>query len=76
MWWRNYSQTHSLKIKIEHFVGSIVEIFIQFVPIKRQVEGYRNILKLSCRPLAFTSYKAFFKNKKRPGTSFPASFCA
>ena len=24
-----------------------------------QVEGYQNILKLSCRPLAFTSYKAF-----------------
>ena len=26
--------------------------------------GYRNILKLSCRPLAFNSYKAFLKNKK------------
>ena len=41
-----------------------------------QVEGYRNILKLSCRPLAFTSYKAFLKNKKRSGTSLPASFSA
>ena len=29
-----------------------------------QVEDYRNILKLSCRPLAFTSYKAFAKSKK------------
>ena len=27
-----------------------------------------------CRPVAFTSYKAFFKNKKRSGTSLPASF--
>ena len=39
-----------------------------------QVEDYQNILKLSCRPLAFTSYKAFLKNKKRSGTSLPASF--
>ena len=28
-----------------------------------KVVVYRNILKLSCRPLAFTSYKAFLKNK-------------
>ena len=37
---------------------------------------YRNILKPSCRPLAFTSDQAFFKNKKRSGTSFPALFSA
>ena len=30
------------------------------------IDGYRNILKLSCRPLAFTSYKA----------SFSVAFCA
>ena len=41
-----------------------------------QVEDYGNILKLSSRPLAFTSYKAFSKNKKRSGTSLPASFSA
>ena len=28
-----------------------------------KVEGYRNILKISCRPLAFT-YKAFFVKKR------------
>ena len=39
-----------------------------------QVEGYRNILKLRCRPLAFTSYKAFLKIKKRSGTSLLALF--
>ena len=31
--------------------------FIQFVFIACQVEGYRNILKLSWKPLAFTSFK-------------------
>ena len=35
----------------------------------------KNILKLSCRPLAFTSYKAFLKNKKRSRSSLPTSFC-
>ena len=34
------------------------------------------ILKLSCRPLAFTSYTASSKNKKKTGTSAPSSFCA
>ena len=32
------------------------------------------ILKLGCRPLGFTSYNAFLKNKKRSWTSLPASF--
>ena len=40
-----------------------------------QVEDYQNILKLSCRQLAFTSYKAFLKNK-RSRTSLPISFSA
>ena len=43
--------------------------FIQLVFIIYQVEGYRNILKLSCRPLAFAS-------KKESGTILPASFSA
>ena len=38
-----------------------------------QVEDYRKWLKLSCRRLAFTSYKA---KQKRSGTSLPASFSA
>ena len=37
-----------------------------------QVEGYRNVSTLSCRPLVFTSYQAFSKNKKRCGTSLLA----
>ena len=34
------------------------------------------ILWNSCKPLDFTSYKTFFKSKKRSGTSFPCLiFC-
>ena len=33
-----------------------------------------NILKLKCKPLAFTLCKPCLKNKKRPGNCLPASF--
>ena len=49
---------------------------IQFVLIACQVGRYQNILKLSCRLLAFTSYKIFLINKKWSGISFPDSFAA
>ena len=49
---------------------------LQFAFIVCQVEDYRNILKLSCRQIAFISYKAILKNKKWSGTSLPASFSA
>ena len=49
-------------------------IFIQFVFVACQVEGYRNLLKLSSKALAFTLYKAFLKTKKRSDTSLSASF--
>ena len=39
-----------------------------------QVEGYRNILKLGCRSLAFTSCKTYLKTKERSRTSFHALF--
>ena len=77
MLWRNYSQTIFYKIKFEHISGSTVsKVWLQFVFIVRQVKGYWNVLKLSCRPLAFTSYKAFLKNKKRSATNLPGSFSA
>ena len=63
-----------LKSLIEHISRSIAYSFIQLLFIVCQVEDYRNILKLSCGSLAFTSYKTFLKNKKRSGTSLPASF--
>ena len=43
------------KAKIEHISGSTVWTFIQFVLLHFQVDGYHNVLKLSCCPLAFTS---------------------
>ena len=45
---RPFSEKLKLSISLDHF--------IQFVFILWQVKGYRNIMKLSCRPLAFTSY--------------------
>ena len=51
------------KMKIEQISGSIVYSFILFAFIVCQVEDYQNVLKLSYRRLAFTSYEAFFKKK-------------
>ena len=64
-----------LKIKIDHISGSIVLSFIQFVFIVCHVDAYQNILKLSCRPLAFALNEAFLQNK-RSGTVLLAPFCA
>ena len=47
------------KVKIELISGSTVLSFMQFDFIVCQVEDYRNVLKLSSRPLVFTSHKAF-----------------
>ena len=63
MWWRSYYQTLFGKIKIEYISGSVVSYSFFFI-IVCQVEGYRIILKLSGRPLAFTLYKAFPKKQK------------
>ena len=62
------------KAKLNIFPNQQSEDFIQLVFIEYQVVHYRNILKISCRPLAFTLYKAFLKNKKMSGTSC-LSFC-
>ena len=37
--------------------------FMQFALIVSQFESYLKMLKLSCRPLAFASFKAFLKTK-------------
>ena len=47
----------------------ISSLKFQFVLIVCQVEGYQNILKLNFRSLAFISYKAFWKSKRKSGTS-------
>ena len=63
------------KNKIQLISGSVVLSFIQFVFLVYHVNGHRNILKLSCRTLAFTSHKAFLK-KQRSGASLPFLFSA
>ena len=64
----------SEKSKLSSSPDQACKVRLQLVSIVCQIEDYRNILKLSCRPLAFTLYKAFLKNKKRSETSLPASF--
>ena len=44
------------KIKVDQISGSMAQSLIQFVYIALQVEAYQNMLKLSCRILAITSY--------------------
>ena len=39
-----------------------------------QVQSYRSILELRCKPVASTSYRAILKNKKGSGTPMPVSF--
>ena len=48
---------------------------MQFVFILSQ-EGFRSTLKVSCIPHTTPQNQAFLKNKKRFGTSLPASFSA
>ena len=53
-----------------------LEILYSLFSLYVQVQDYQNILKLRCQPLAFISYTAFLKNKKKSGTSLPTSFPA
>ena len=64
----------SEKSKLSTSLGILSNVSYQFYIIVCQVEGYRKILKLSCRPLGSTSYRAFLKNKKMSGTSLSTSF--
>ena len=69
---RPFSKKSKFSISLDQDSKVLFSLFV----IICQVEGYRNILKLNCRSLAFTSHKAFFKNKKMSGTSIPATFSA
>ena len=65
---RNYKQNVLEKlvqmlsqiIKIEVSLDQQSKSFMHFVFIAGQAEGYQNVLRLSSRPLASTSYKALF----------------
>ena len=64
---RPFSKT-SLVISLDQYPKILCSLFVLY-QVVCQVESYQNILKLNCRPLTFTSYKAFLKNKKRSETS-------
>ena len=67
---RPFSKKSKLSISLDQYSK------VLYILIVCQVQDYRKSLKLSCRPFAFTSYKAFLKNNKGSGTSFLASFSA
>ena len=52
------------KLKLSRSLDQWSKVLYSFFIIY-QVEDYRNILKLSSRSFAFTSYKAFSKTEKR-----------
>ena len=54
------------------FLKNEIDYIFASIFILCQVKEYQDILKLNCRPLAFTSYK----NIKRSGASPPTSFTA
>ena len=56
---------------MKNHTQNVVAIHVIFTVC--QVEGYQNILKSSCRPLTFNSFKPFFENKERPALSL--TFC-
>ena len=66
----------SKKINIKHIPGWTVWNFSRSVFIVSPSEGLQKVLKLKFWPLAFTSHKAFLKNKTRSETGFPAPFSA
>ena len=57
------SKKSQLSIFLDQQFKVLHNLFLLYV----QVEVYRNILKLRCIPLAFTSNKAFSNNKKGSG---------
>ena len=64
------------KIELSIYLDQQSKVLYSLFLLHVSVEGYRNILTLSCRPLAFTSHKASLKNKMKCGTSLLASFSA
>ena len=57
MGWKNLSE----KLKLSISLDQQFKVIKTFVFILCQAEDYQNIFKLSCRPLAFTSFEAFLK---------------
>ena len=51
-----------LSVSLDQYSKGSYSLFLCYAIC--QVEDYQNILKLSCKPLAFTLYKAFVKKEK------------
>ena len=70
--WRYYSQSllSKLNISLDHYSKVSYRLLLCNAKLRTT-----RTLKLSCRPLAFTSYKALLENKMC-GTSLPVSFSA
>ena len=69
---KTFTEKSKFSISLDQLSKVLYCLFLLHV----QAQGYRDVMTLRCRPLAFTSFEAFSKNKKRSGTSFPASFSA
>ena len=73
-----FSKKSKLTIPSDQYFEVSYSLFLLFILLYSlcQVEDFRNILKLSSRPLGFTSYKVFLNQKPSSGTSLPATFSA
>ena len=67
---RLFSEKPKLSVSLDQYFKVLYSLFLLCI------EDYRNILLLNCIPLAFTSNKAFKKNKKISGTSLSVLFSA
>ena len=68
---RPFSKKSKLSVSLDQRSKGLYSLFLLYA------KWWAIKLKLrSCRPLAFTSYKAFLKINKRSGSSLPASFSA
>ena len=63
---RPFSKESKLSIYLDQQYEFLYILFLLYV----QIEGHRNILKLTCRTLAFT----FFRKQKEIPASFPHTF--
>ena len=65
----NFPRPFSKKSKLSIYLDQQANCFCCMTSL-----GLLKYIKLSCRPLTFTSFKTFLKNKKRSRTSLSASF--
>ena len=62
--WETSPRLFPKKAKLSISPDQYSKIWYSFFLLFAQMEGYKNILKLRCRPPPFTPYKAFLKHKR------------